>query len=106
MFCIAAGLGSVAGSLYAFYFQFLSPDMVGTPLSLQMLAMLVVGGEGTLFGPLFGVAVLTMLPTLCQPLAQFKTFGSGLLLILFSLYLPSGLFGLLARLVRKRAVAS
>ena len=106
VFCIAAGLGSVAGSLYAFYFQFLSPDMVGTPLSLQMLAMLVVGGEGTLFGPLFGVAVLTMLPTLFQPLAQFKTFGSGLLLILFSLYLPSGLFGLLARLVRKRAVAS
>ena len=100
-FCISAGLGSIAGSLYAFYFHFLSPDMVGTPLSLQMLAMLVVGGEGTLFGPLFGVALLTLLPTVFQPLAQFKTLGSGLLLILFSLYLPSGLFGGLARLLSR-----
>ncbi len=106
VFCIAAALGSIAGSLYAFYFQFLSPDMVGTPLSLQMLAMLVVGGEGTLFGPLFGVAILTLLPTVFQPLAQFKTLGSGLLLILFSLYLPSGLFGGLARLARPRQAAA
>jgi branched-chain amino acid transport system permease protein len=96
-FCISAGLGSIAGSLYAFNFRFLSPDMVGTPISLQMLAMLVIGGEGTLFGPLFGVAILTLLPVIFQPLAQFKTMGSGLLLILFSLYLPSGCFGLLAR---------
>ena len=94
-FCISAGLGSLSGSLYAFYFHFLSPEMVGTPLSLQMLAMLVVGGEGTLFGPLFGVAMLTVLPTVIQPLAQFKTMGSGLLLIVFSLYLPSGIFGVL-----------
>ncbi len=108
-FCISAALGSVSGSLYAFYFHFLSPDMVGTPVSLQMLAMLVVGGEGTLFGPLFGVAILTLLPTAFQPLAQFKTLGSGLLLILFSLYLPSGIFGGLAtRLARpaRRAQAA
>ena len=94
-FCISAGLGSIAGSLYAFYFRFLSPEMVATPISLQMLAMLVIGGEGTLFGPLFGVVILTLLPVIFQPLAQFKTLGSGLLLILFSLYLPSGCFGLL-----------
>ena len=102
-FCISAALGSVSGSLYAFYFHFLSPDMVGTPVSLQMLAMLVVGGEGTLFGPLLGVAVLTLLPTLFQSLAQFKTLGSGLLLVLFSLYLPSGLFGGLAALLNRPA---
>jgi branched-chain amino acid transport system permease protein len=92
-FCISAALGSLSGSLYAFYFHFLSPDMVGMPISLQMLSMLVIGGEGTLFGPLFGVAVLTLLPTVFQPLAQFKTLGSGLLLIVFSLYLPSGMYG-------------
>ena len=101
-FCISAVLGSVSGSLYAFYFHFLSPDMVGTPVSLQMLAMLVVGGEGTLFGPLFGAAVLTLLPTVFQPLAQFKTLGSGLLLILFSLYLPNGIFGGLVALLSRR----
>jgi branched-chain amino acid transport system permease protein len=103
-FCISAALGSLAGSLYGFYFHFLSPDMVGTSVSLQMLAMLLIGGEGTLFGPLCGVAVLTLLPTLFQPLALYKTMGSGLLLILFSLYMPSGIFGMLAAwLTRDRA---
>lgn len=95
-FCICAALGSLSGSLYAFYFHFLSPDMVGTPVSLQMLSMLVIGGEGTLFGPLLGVLLLTLLPVVFQPLAQYKTLGSGLLLILFCMYLPSGIFGLLA----------
>ena len=93
-------LGSLAGSLYAFYFHFLSPDMVGTPLSLQMLSMVMIGGEGTLIGPLFGVALLTIVPTLFQPLALYKTLGSGVLLILVSLYLPSGIFGSARRLVR------
>jgi branched-chain amino acid transport system permease protein len=102
-FCISAALGSLAGSLYGFYFHFLSPEMVGAPVSLQMLAMLLIGGEGTLFGPLCGVAVLTMLPTLFQPLALYKTMGSGLLLILFSLYMPSGIYGtLVAWLTRHR----
>ena len=80
--------------------------MVATPVSLQMLAMLVVGGEGTLFGPLFGVALMTLLPTIFQPLAQFKTMGSGLLLIVFSLYLPSGIFGLVVASVRLRRRAA
>jgi branched-chain amino acid transport system permease protein len=93
VFCISAALGSIAGSLYAFYFHFLSPDMVGTPLSLQMLAMVMIGGEGTLVGPLFGVALITLLPTLFQPLALYKTLASGLLLIAFSLYLPNGIYG-------------
>lgn len=106
-FCISAALGSLAGSLYGFYFHFLSPEMVGTPVSLQMLAMLLIGGEGTLIGPLCGVAVLTLLPTLFQPLALYKTMGSGLLLILFSLYMPSGIFGtLVVWLTRDRAADS
>ena len=106
-FCISAALGSLAGSLYGFYFHFLSPEMVGAPVSLQMLAMLLIGGEGTLVGPLCGVAVLTLLPTLFQPLALYKTAGSGLLLILFSLYLPSGIYGtLVAWLTRDRSPRS
>ena len=64
--CIAAALASLSGSLYAFSFHFLSPDMVGTPRSFEMIAMLVLGGEGTLVGGLFGAFVITLLPTLVQ----------------------------------------
>jgi branched-chain amino acid transport system permease protein len=105
--CVAAALASLSGSLYAFYFHFLSPDMVGTPRSFEMIAMLVAGGEGTLVGPILGVALLTLLPTVFQPFALYKTFAEGALLVLCFLWLPEGLFGAaavwLGRLTAKRA---
>ena len=103
-FAISAALASLSGSLYAFYFHFLSPEMVGTARSLEMIAMLVVGGEGTLAGSLFGVALLTLLPTIFQPLALYKTLAEGALLVLVVRYLPGGIFGTLAqRLLRAPA---
>ncbi len=91
--CISAALASLSGSLYAFNFHFLSPEMVSTPRSFEMIAMLVLGGEGTLVGGLFGALVLTMLPTLVQALALYKTAAEGALLVGTFLYLPEGLYG-------------
>jgi branched-chain amino acid transport system permease protein len=100
-FAISASLASISGSLYAFFFHFLSPEMVGTQRSLEMIAMLVVGGEGTLVGPVFGVALLTLLPQIFQPLAIYKTLAAGALLVLTVRYLPGGIFGTLAARVAK-----
>ena len=100
---ISAGLAALAGGLYAFFFHFLSPDMVGTPRSLELVAMLVIGGEGTLVGPVLGSVMLTLLPTVFQPLALYKTFASGALLVGFFLYLPQGLFGWLVPRLQRRA---
>ena len=104
---ISAALASLSGSLYAFYFHFLSPEMVGTPRSFEMIAMLVAGGEATLVGPILGVALLTLLPTVFQPFAHYKTFAEGLLLVSCFLWLPEGIFGfsatLMTRLTRRWA---
>jgi len=100
-FALSAVLASISGSLYAFFFHFLSPEMVGTPRSLEMIAMLVVGGEGTLVGPVFGVALLTLLPTIFQPLAVYKTLAEGALLVLTVRYLPGGIFGTVAARVMR-----
>ena len=106
--CIAAALGSLAGSLYAFQFHFLSPEMVSTPRSFELIAMLVLGGEGTLIGGLVGALALTMLPTLVEWLAVYKTAGEGALLVAAVLFMPEGLFGrfalFLSDLGRPRAV--
>ena len=91
--CIAAALGSLSGSLYAFQFHFLSPEMVSTPRSFELIAMLVLGGEGTLIGGLVGALALTMLPTLVEWLAVYKTAGEGALLVAAVLFMPEGLFG-------------
>ncbi|MCK9920304.1 ABC transporter permease [Microbacteriaceae bacterium K1510] len=93
VFAMSAVMASMAGSLYAFYFRFLSPEMVSTKLSLELVTMLVIGGEGTLFGPLFGAVLLTVLPTLFQSLAQFKLLATGGLMVFFFLCLPEGIYG-------------
>jgi branched-chain amino acid transport system permease protein len=92
-FLISVTLASLAGSMYAFFFNFLSPEMVGTARSLELVAMLIVGGESTLFGGLLGALLLTLLPTVFQPLAIYKTFAAGALLVASFLYLPQGLYG-------------
>jgi ABC-type branched-subunit amino acid transport system permease subunit len=91
--CISAALAALSGSLYAFSFHFLSPEMVETTRSFEMIAMLVLGGEGTLIGGLFGSLVLTLLPTLVQDLAVFKTAVEGAILVVIFLVMPEGLFG-------------
>jgi len=95
-FAISAALASLSGSLYAFFFHFLSPEMVNTSRSLEMITMLVIGGEGTLVGSLFGVALLTLLPEIFQPFALYKRLAEGALLVLAFQYLPAGIYGTLA----------
>jgi branched-chain amino acid transport system permease protein len=99
-FAIIAVFASIAGSLYAFDFNFLAPEMVGTSRSLELVTMLIIGGEGTLMGPLLGTGLLTLLPTVFQALSMYKTFANGALLVTVFLYLPEGMFGGLVRLMR------
>ncbi len=103
--CMSAALASLSGSLYAFNFHFLSPEMVSTTRSFEMIAMLVLGGEGTLIGGLFGSIFITMLPTLLQELAMFKTAAEGALLVATFLAMPEGLFGRLALGLNRLALA-
>jgi len=95
-FAISASLASLAGSLYAFEFHFLSPEMVDTRHSFELITMLVLGGEGTLVGGLFGTFLLTLLPTVFQPFALYKTLVEGGLLVVVFLYLPEGFLGRVA----------
>jgi branched-chain amino acid transport system permease protein len=108
-FAISAALASLSGSLYAFFFHYLSPEMVNTSRSLEMITMLVIGGEGTLVGSLLGVALLTLLPEIFQPFALYKRLAEGALLVLAFQYLPGGIYGSFAswvsRLGSKRAPA-
>lgn len=102
-FLISVTLASLAGSLYAFFFNFLAPEMVGTSRSLELVAMLIIGGESTLVGGLFGALLLTLLPVIFAPLAIYKTFASGALLVSSFLYLPQGIYGALIQILTRFA---
>ena len=93
IFMVSAAMASIAGSLYSGFFHFLSPDMVGSAVSLQLITMLVVGGTVSRLGPLIGVTIITFLPNISQQMANIGPVVDGLLLVLFLRYLPDGIIG-------------
>lgn len=62
IFLLGSSLAGLAGGLYAFYFQYLSPDQFEIMQSGALLTMVVVGGMGSTWGPVVGAALLTILP--------------------------------------------
>lgn len=95
---VFAGLG---GSLYAHYMRFVSAGDFSFPLSVSLLAMLVLGGMGSLLGPLVGALILGSLPEVFRPIQDFRMLFYALLLLLILRFQPGGLFGE-SSLIRKK----
>lgn len=62
VFAIGCGIAGIAGGLYAYYFQYVSPEQFEVLHSAAMLTMVVLGGMGTTFGPVIGAVVLIAIP--------------------------------------------
>jgi len=93
-----AGLG---GALYAHYMRFVSAGDFSFPLSISFLSMLVLGGMGTLIGPIVGALILGALPEVFRPLENFRILFYALMLLLMIRFQPGGIFGE-SSLIRKR----
>lgn len=98
VFVLSALIATVMGSLYAHFEHFASPDEFGLTTSLLLLTILVVGGEGTLWGGLIGLAILKVLPEYFSALAQYQLLITGVLLTVVLLGFPAGAAGGLVRL--------
>ena len=93
VFVISACLASVAGSLYADYFRYLSPDQVGSAESLQLITMLVIGGDGHPVRPAHRGRAADLPAARVPALANYSMLLTGVLLVLFLRYLPAGIWG-------------
>jgi branched-chain amino acid transport system permease protein len=102
VFVLSAVLASLAGSLYAHTFGFVSPDTFGIFASVDFVTMVVVGGLGSVWGSLFGAALLTWLPEFIDVFESYKDIIHGLILVLVLLFLPKGLVTGLIDLSRVR----
>lgn len=91
----AFGVGSaVAGAAGCFYGGFvgtLTPDAFFITESFTILAMVVVGGMGTLIGPVAGAILLTILPELLRDIGDLRLVVYGLALTLVVLFMPGGI---------------
>ena len=94
-FVIAGAMAGVAGYLSALQFGVVNPDMLGWHLSGSALMMVILGGMGTLFGPLFGAAAMLLLELGFQSLTKHWQLLMGAVIVLVALFLPRGLVGLL-----------
>jgi branched-chain amino acid transport system permease protein len=92
-FVISAVIAGFAGSLYAHYNAFISPYSFTVAQSVSFLLMLIIGGMGTLVGPILGTAFLTILPEVLRSIADYRMIIFGALLVLSIRFMPQGLVG-------------
>jgi len=102
VFVLSAVLASVAGSLYAHYFGYVNPDGFSIFKSLDLVIMVVVGGLGSIWGTLFGVALITILPHFLEFFETYMDIIHGLILVVILIFLPQGFVTGLADLVKIR----
>jgi branched-chain amino acid transport system permease protein len=103
VFAFAAGT-AVAGGAGCFYASFvgtLVPDAFFITESFNILAMVIVGGMGTLSGPVFGAILLTVLPEFLRGIGDLRLIVYGLALTLVVLFMPGGIAQAL-RLAREK----
>ncbi len=92
-FVIGTCMAALAGSLYAHYMQFINAGDFSFPVSVGFLSMLVLGGMGTLWGPVIGTVILGVLPEIFRPLVDYRILFYTLLLLLMIRFQPGGLLG-------------
>ncbi len=103
-FIIAGGFGGLAGVLWAHINGHVSPEDVGLTTSVDALLVTVLGGAGTLVGPIIGTAVVFGLREYLSTLVPWWQYVLGGVYVLTILYLPKGLMAIPAR-IRQRLIA-
>lgn len=102
-FVIGSVYAAVAGSALALMNGFVTPDVAGFMMSVELVAMVVIGGTATPFGALAGAALLTLLPQLLASFADYQDIAVGLIIMLSMIFLRQGIVPALGQLVRRVA---
>jgi branched-chain amino acid transport system permease protein len=113
-FAISAFYGGVAGGLYSYSTGYLHPENFTLLLSIEYIAMIIVGGLGSILGSIFGAVFLTVMPDVIKGIAEFmgqrivflqgrydeewNIAAFGLLIMLFLIVEPTGLNGIWSRI--------
>ena len=108
-FVVSASLAGWAGALYAHFIGFLNPDAFGVDHSLNAILAVILGGSGTLSGPVLGAFAVVFLPEYLRVAQDDRLVVYGFILVAATIFMPrglvplvvSGLRALAARILRK-----
>jgi branched-chain amino acid transport system permease protein len=104
-FVTSAMFAGFAGALYAHYQSFINPEIFGVAQSLDAILAVILGGSGTIAGPVVGAFLVVFLPEYLRFADGFRLILYGLILVLATIFMPRGIVGvtgaLWARLTRR-----
>ena len=100
-FALGTALAGLSGGLYAHHVRFIFPDSFAFVESITLLAMVVIGGNGSILGVILASAFLSVLPQWFQFIGDYKLLLYGSLLFVVMRFSPGGLAGLAHNLFLK-----
>jgi branched-chain amino acid transport system permease protein len=109
-YVLAGTLGGLSGYLAAVQFGFVNPEILSWHQSGAVMMMVILGGMGTLYGPVLGAFAFVLLQEAFSnqawfgPWAKHWQLAMGIFVILVAMYLPQGLAGLIARRPRQASI--
>ena len=93
-FALSGGFASVGGLLFAHFFRHATPESLHWSTSGEVMIILIIGGSGTLTGPVLGAALVRLFPLLVSSYTERWETLMGLLFIIFVIFAPQGMMGL------------
>lgn len=93
IFVVSAVYAAVAGSIQAHFMTFISPEPFSLALAITLVTMVFVGGAGTIWGPVVGATVLTLLSEGLRAYQDYNQLFYGILLIAVLVFMPLGIYG-------------
>src|SRR5436309_8818901 len=109
-FVMGAFFAGVAGGLFAHFLSYLNPNSFTFIKSIEVIAMVVLGGMGSISGSVVAAVVLTLMPEVLRPVKDYRMVIYSLMLITLMITRPQGLMGSrelsLATFRRRRAAAA
>ena len=100
IFIISAMYASVAGSYLALFNGHVTPDVAGFLRSIELVAMVVLGGMGSIIGSLVGAIVLVVLPQVLTVFHEYEQALLGLIVMVFMIFLRRGIVPSLAAILK------
>lgn len=100
-FSFACALVGFSGAMYAHHFRFVNPNLLGLQYMFIFLIAVLVGGTGTLWGPVLGATVFVLVSEWLRALQEYRFVIFGVVLLLVVLFMPSGVFPAVRRVVHR-----
>src|SRR5215468_7343964 len=91
VFLFSGAVAAAAGGLFASLQSYITPDAFTLDLSVLFFIAILIGGRGSILGPLLGTILLTVLPEFAAPLVAWSTFLYAVLLLVIVLAIPGGI---------------